>query len=262
MTFSTLERSRLLNTLGLVGLTASLVVGVVGWIIADRLGSAISDTVTPVAAATGDLAATVQASETLVVRTQEALESIENAARAAGRSLLSLDEVLGETASLAETDVAGSLDGALESFPALISTSRVIHAAMTTLSFVGVDYDPDEPLDRSLAQLRDSLTPIPEQVRTQAALLDSIRSDLEVISGDTGRLAAVLLDTRLEMMAIERTISDAADNALLIAEQVEDAEAELGSLEPLSKVVAVAVAVALAAASATPMVIARTYRED
>lgn len=239
---------------GFVGVVASLVVGVAGWVLAGRATTTAERTIGPVTAVVEDVVESIEASEVLFDRTTEAIESIETAARSSVRTLDSVGSVLDETAEIAGGGIADSLDAAVDTLPGLISTSSVVDTTMRALSFVGVDYDPEVPLDESLADLESSLAPVPGQIREQVALIEDVRSDLDQIAEDGRQLSAVLLEARLDMIDAERTLRAARASAQAAAESVAAIEDEIDTYETLARVVAVAASLALLAASSGSLV--------
>lgn len=237
---------------GVLGAIASLVVGVVGWILAGRLVATVDNVIAPTSGIVGDLADSIEASEVLFERTTEAIESIETASRSTVQTLTSVGAVLEETTQVAGEGVAESLETAVETLPGLISTGRVIDNTMRALSFVGVDYDPDVPLDESLADLEASLAPLPDQIRDQVKLLEDVQTDLEGIADDGRELSGVLLEARLDMMAAERVLRSARANATTAAENIEEIEAGVDTYDTMARTVVVAASLALLAASLAP----------
>ncbi len=237
---------------GVVGAIASLVVGVVGWVLAGRVVATVENVITPTSGIVGDLAESIEASEVLFERTTEAIESIETASRSTVRTLTSVGALLEETSKTAGEGVAESLETAVDTLPGLISTGRVIDNTMRALSFVGVDYDPDVPLDESLTDLEASLAPLPDQIRDQMGLLEDVQADLENIADDGRDLSGVLLEARLDMMAAERLLRSATANAAVAAERIEEIEGGVETYDALARTVVVAASLALLAASLAP----------
>lgn len=237
---------------GVVGAIASLVVGVVGWVLAGRVVATVENVIAPTSGIVGDLADSIEASEVLFERTTEAIESIETASRSTVRTLTSVGAVLDETTETAGEGLADSLETAVDTLPGLISTGRVIDNTMRALSFIGVDYDPDVPLDESLTDLEASLAPLPDQIRDQVGLLEDVQADLENIADDGRELFGVLLEARLDMFAAERVLRSARANATAAAERIEEIEAGVETYDALSRTVVVAASLALLAASLAP----------
>jgi hypothetical protein len=246
---------RVLVVVGVIGLIGSLIAGIVGWVVVARAQETVAGSVVPVTRVVANISETIEASQVIVERTTETIESIENATRSTVRTLRSVGEVLGETASLAEGEVVDSLESAVDTLPGLISTGRIIDRTMRALSFVGVDYDPDLPLDVALAELQSSLAPLPDQVRRQVELLAEVQSDIDEIADDARELTGVLFETRLDMLDTEKVLASAARNAAAAADSAATIETEVERLGALGRVLVLAVTLALLAASLTPLVV-------
>ncbi len=240
---------------GVCGIGAALLVGVVGWIFASRATATLTDTLDPFGRIVHDLADSISASQVLFDRTTEAIESIESATRSLVRATDSVASVITQTADLAAGDIADSLESAVESLPALVDTSRVIDRAMRALSFVGVDYNPEVPLDQSLSALQTSLAPIPGQIRDQAILLQEVTTDLARVADDGRELSGVLLETRLDMADAARILSSAASNAESAAERFDAVQAEVSTYSTMARTAVVAAALALMAAASAPLLL-------
>jgi hypothetical protein len=257
------DRGRLggvLMTVGIVGMVAALVLAVGGWLLAGRAARTAAATIEPITAIVVDMAETIDATGVIVSRTTEAIGGIESATRSTARALDSVSDVIGETAALAGGGIADSLDSAVAALPALVSTGRVIDRTMRALSLVGVDYDPDVPLDEALAVVEESLRPIPDQLREQVVLLETVQSDLEQIGLDAGALAAVLLEARIDMMATERALASAAESAALAVERVSAIESEIETYDFIFRLLALAAAFAFAAGASGPLLLGARYR--
>lgn len=246
---------RALTVAGACGIAAALVVGIVGWIFAGRATTTLTDTLDPFGRIVNDLADSISASQVLFDRTTEAIESIESATRSLVRATDSVAEVITQTADLAGGDIADSLESAVESLPGLVDTSRVIDRTMRALSFVGVDYNPEVPLDQSLAALQTSLEPIPGQIRDQAVLLEGVNTDLARVADDGRELSSVLLETRLDMADAARILDSAARNAETAAKRFEAVQAEVSTYTTLARTAVVAAAIALIAAASAPLLL-------
>lgn len=249
-----------LTVAGLVGIAAALVVGIAGWILAGKASETASTTLEPLSGIVVNVAEAVEASHIVVSRTTEAIDSIESATRSVARTLDSASVVVDEIGTLITVDLADSLESAVDTLPALIDTSRVIDRTMRALSLVGVDYDPEVPLDESLSALEESLRPLPEQLREQADLLETVQDDVESISADAGQLAAVLLETRIDMLEAEAILVSATENAQSAVDAVASVEQDLDTYDTLARVVVIAVTVALLAAASAPLLIGIHYR--
>jgi hypothetical protein len=235
------------------GIIASLLLGIAGWLLAGRATTALGETIEPFAGVITNVAESIEATRVIVDQTVDALESIESATRSTVRTLESVNTVLEQTGTLAGDGLAGSLDATLATLPSLIDTGRVVDRTMRALRLVGVDYDPEVPLDRALQDLGDSLEPVPGQIREVVTLLDTVQDDVGQIAEDARGLSAVLLETRLEMVDADRVLAAASANAAAAAERVSRIEDDLDTYRGLAQAVAVVAALALLAPSLAPL---------
>ena len=117
--------------IGLSGMLAAVLVGVLGWVLAGRAAESVTVTMEPLSRVVRDLADSIAASEVLFDRTTEAIESIESATRSAVRTVDSVSDVLTETAGLAGGDIADSLDSAVDTLP--VAMPRFCASSRTVL---------------------------------------------------------------------------------------------------------------------------------
>lgn len=249
------QTGRALVIAGVVGLVGSLVAVAIGLVLVDRARESITVTVDPVIRVVGDVMESIDASRVIVERTTDAIESIETATRSTVRTMVSVRDVLDETADLAGGGVADSLESAVGSLPGLVSTGRVLDRTMRALSLVGVDYDPEIPLDVALADLETSLAPIPDQIRDQVDLIGSVGENLDVIADDARALSAVLFESRLDMVDADRALSSALRNAESAVESLETVRADIGSYTALARALVVAAGIALTTAALAPLLL-------
>ncbi len=106
----------------------------------------------------------------------------------AGQASEDLTEVLGAVSELAAEDLPATLAAVESSLPALIDTAAVIDGAMSTLSIVGVRYDPDVPFDEALLDVQTSMDGLAEQIAEQGA---AIRATVPVIDESAGQISGL-----------------------------------------------------------------------
>lgn len=251
---------RILLTIGIVGMIAALIVGIAGWLLASRATHRLTETIEPLQDLVVNVSESVDATQVIVARTIQAVEGIESATRSAGRTLNAISDLIDSTSDVIGGDLADSLDGAVDTLPALVDTGRIIDRTMRTLSLVGVDYDPDVPLDESLTGLERSLRPIPDQLRDQVASLAEVRTDIDVVALDAGSLAATLLEARIEMAEAQTILVDTGDDVARAADTLAKIEADLGTFDLGSKVVVIAASIALSAAALAPLLLGLHFR--
>jgi methyl-accepting chemotaxis protein len=250
------DRARLGRALiiaGSVGGVAALVVGIAGWLLAGRATRTLAETMDPLSGIVANVSETIDASLTMVDQVTVAIDSIESATRSTARTLSSVGQIVDDTAELVEGPIAGGLESAVDTLPALIDTGRVIDRTMRALSLVGVDYDPEVPLDESLGQLEDSLRPLPDQLRDQVELLTEVRGDVDQIALDAGALAGVLLETRIDLIEVRRVLESVSENVGAATVNIGEIRADIRTYDTLAKAVVIAVTVALLAAASAPL---------
>ncbi|MFZ0014223.1 MAG: hypothetical protein WAL25_08925 [Acidimicrobiia bacterium] len=255
-----LRFGRALLIAGILGTAGALVVGVAGWVLAGRATQTITATIGPLSGIVTNVAETIGASQLMISRTGEAIDAIEGATRSTARALGSVGDLIDETSEVVGGDLADGLEAAVESLPAISDTAAVIDRTMRALSLIGVDYDPEIPLDESLAALEESLRPIPGQLRNQIALLESVQGDIDQIAFEAGALAAVLLEARIDMMEAERVLVSASENADQAVESITSLESEITTYDTLARVVVIAATITLLAVAFTPLIIGIHYR--
>jgi ABC-type transporter Mla subunit MlaD len=163
------------------------------------------------------LDASLAAAGTVLATTTEAVDVIDGVLDDTAAALSSMEDTLQggqegmeEAAALAAglgtlvtEEVPEALDGVLASMPALVDTARVIDRTMRALSLVGVDYDPEVPLDQSISGIEQTLEPLPEQLRAQQAALEGL-------SASMAAMAASLGDLSTQVAALGDGLSDAS----------------------------------------------------
>jgi hypothetical protein len=204
------SRPSLLKALASVGLISSAVLGVAGWLVVSGISDSTTDTARSAAVVIDDVSTATDAAVIAVSSMTRVVEDIESVARSSGRTLSTVEELLTDVSDNVAGDIADSLESSVDAMPGVIQTGRVIDRTLSALTLVGVDYDPEVPLDDALESLRDSLEPLPDEIRAQAVLLDDAAGDLSEIAADAGSLSASLLEIRLELLDAERMVRTAA----------------------------------------------------
>lgn len=253
---------RVLSIIGIVGMAAALIVGVAGWFITGRAHSQLATTVDPVADLLVDLGDSVEATELIVTTTVEAIESIESATSSGAGALDSVGQVIGNTANVVRGDLAGSIESVVDSLPALVDTGRVIDRTMRALSLVGVDYNPEVPLNEALTDLEQSLRPMPDELRSQADALTAVRQEIDLIAVDADALAVTLEDALGDMAEAELVLESTAENVARAADSVTAIESELSTYNIIAKIAVVAAALALFAAALASLLLGLHFRRS
>lgn len=166
-----------------------------------------------------------------------------------GASAEEMDQVqatLSDTAAALETDISDSLAGVAQALPALIATTSVLESTLLSLSFLGVEYAPEVPLNSALTGLEQSLSPLPDQLRNEGELLGSLAIDTAMLSGQASELGDAVVALAEDLAGTESLLVDVGRSAEAIREQIETERAQLPLLERRARVVLVIFGSALA----------------
>lgn len=143
--------------------------------------------------------------------------------------------IMDEIAVLSTGQIPDTLTALQETMPALIDTARVIDDTMQTLSFLGVDYSPDEPLDEALRQVETQLEGLPETIAEQGARIEDLVEELRLTGSDTALIGARLEAIDGNLADAEATIDDyrqAVDDLGLVG----DVGTEIAAAVPAARV--------------------------
>lgn len=188
---------------GGVGLAAAIGVAVFGvGFVESTAGAAVE-----VLAVTEELLVTVgdttSAIDGALAEMSASLSTVQGSAADGAATLTEVGAVTADLAVVISEDIPDSLDSIRAAMPQLIATAGVVDRTMRALRLVGVDYDPDQPLDDAIADIDTQLAAIPPQLRDQAdrlrraaAGVSEFGGDAIVIAEDVGRLRARLDDSR------------------------------------------------------------------
>jgi hypothetical protein len=176
------------------------------------------DTVALVASVIDQLAGSLVAVEDAVLDSIATIDDAEDA-------LVKLAEISGE-------DLPRIVQSVEDAMPALIQVADVIDGTLGALSFVGVPYDPEVPVDDSLAGVADSIAGLTEQLAQQADLIAGVGTGLGGIADQAGELiiqmgvARVQLADGLALLNQYRATTAAAIEAVAAERGLVDDRAE------------------------------------
>lgn len=179
---------RLLRYSGLTALTMSAIALVLGLYM---VGSVTRDLEASIAVSASAVDAMVETVDLLDETTGEIRDGID--AAASGVSELSSAAVTGaqgltDVSDFLANDLPNDLDAISQSMPAAIQAAAAIDGTLRALSFVGVNYDPDEPFDSSLRRVDDALRDLPGDLRRQSASIGELVPAVVGLAGESDRL--------------------------------------------------------------------------
>jgi hypothetical protein len=161
-------QARTLVAVGVIAIVASAVGLILGLIMVGNLSDYLEESIGVTESALGAVEETLGLIESVSTEVEGAIgsaaDSIAAVAEAAGSASGDLESV----ADFLDGELQDSIQALLDTMPAAIQTAGVIDNTLSALSFVGVNYNPDQPFDESLRAVEAALEGIPSQLGTQA----------------------------------------------------------------------------------------------
>lgn len=152
-----------------------------------------------------------------------------------------------DIATFLETDLAEDLESIESALPGAIQAAGAIDGALNALSFVGVDYAPDEPFNVSLRRVQEALEDTPDAVRAQGDSMRDLVPAAGELAGEADRLSIALVQLGDDLDGIH-DIADTYESTLLeAATTIERTDANLDRNMWLLRLTLVALAVGGAA---------------
>ncbi len=136
-----------------------------------------------------------------------------------GATASALDEVglvVLSTGTLLQTEIPRQLDAIETAMDGLIDTANVVDGVLGALSFVGVDYNPEVPLDRALedvsvqlGELRESLSGYSANLFSLTVSLNRLEDEVTLVAGTMTGLQEQVEATRDLIAGYRVTAGDA-----------------------------------------------------
>ena len=238
-------------------MAAALAVAVLGWVLIGSTREALLDSLEVTAGALDLAAGTIATVDGAFTDVAAALDTTEDALGDASEALSTIGVVTQEVSVLLGDEIPSQVEAVLAAFPPLVDTARVVDRTMRALTIVGVDYDPEQPLDETLEEIASSLEPLPDRLRGQQQNLADAADEVVILavslgelSGDVAALRGRLDDTASLVEGYEQAAAQATEVVARLSD-------DLARQTALARLAAVALAVALAVASSVPLVIGR-----
>ncbi len=238
---------------GIVGAAAAIGAAILAWSVLGSVETASSASVELADDLLVSVTGTIESVEDVIGAVTDGLRTTQQSAADASITLTQLSALTSNLGDLVSEDVPGGLDSVRASLAPIEATAGILDGTLRALSFFGVDYDPETPLDEAIDDLDQRLADIPADLRRQGPLIESAAdslngfgSDALVISGDLSDLRRELIATGNTVRGYQATVDDAA---LLLA----DVETNLTGRLDLLKWVTVAVAMALTITQTVPI---------
>jgi hypothetical protein len=182
-------QAKTLVAVGVISIVASAIGLVLGLIMVGNLSNYLEESVGVTESALGAVEETLGLIESVSTEVEEAIgsaaDSIASVSEAAGSASGDLESV----AAFLDGELQDSIQALLDTMPAAIQTAGVIDNTLSALSFVGVNYNPDQPFDDSLRAVEAALEGIPLQLATQAGAIRGLVPISEQFAADAAATA-------------------------------------------------------------------------
>lgn len=218
---------RVLRVTGATALVTSVMALVLGLVMVE---SGARDFRATVAVSNGAVEAVVETVDLISESTAQIQEGID--AAASGVQEVSATAVVGaasieDVATFLETDLRDNITAIREAMPAAIQAAGAIDGTLRALSFIGVDYGPEESFDDSLRAVDTALASLPDDLETQAESMRDLVPVAANLAGEADRLAIALTQLAADLEGIE-DVANSYDTTLTEAiATIESAETTL-----------------------------------
>ena len=115
------------------------------------------------------------------------------------QALLNIASVTGSVVDLLDEDLPAQIDSVAFAMDSLIETASAMDSVLTALSFVGVDYDPDVPLDEALIGVEQSLLELKPVLAAEASRLENAETATTDLALAVGEFDFTLAQLELEV---------------------------------------------------------------
>jgi hypothetical protein len=188
----------LISAAGGLGLLLSVGVLLAGPVLSIRLAGAAQKRLHSLAGTARAVAATSQSSRAALGAGAESLREAHDALVTVQGGLEDMDPLLGSVRTLIGDELPSTINATESALLSAQQGAAAMDRVLRGLSFFGLDYDPEHPLDQSLSAAAVGLAPLPESLRGVQSQLATTQSDL---AATRVNLAATATD--LEQLAQE-----------------------------------------------------------
>ena len=246
---------RLLISVGVVSMIASLAGAALGWRVIADLETTLDDTLELTAGALEALDASVAVAQQALEDADRALTDTQSTTGELADALERGGELFDSTATLTEEQVAGGIESVQDTLPALIDVAGVIDTTLTALALVpfGPEYDPDESFDDSLRALQTELEDLPDDLRAQSELIRQAGSDLDQVGTGTRDIADSLAGLQETMGGSADLLGEYRDTTRDAQALTADSRTGLAGQLTVARVLVIVLGIGVAAGQLVPL---------
>lgn len=238
---------------GVVGAIAGLIASILAWLIVGSAATASGQSLALADELLESVDGTIVSVDTALTAVADGLRTSQQSAADAAITLTQLSALASNLGDLVSEDVPESLDAVRASLAPIAATAGALDGTLRALSFFGVDYDPDVPLDEAIADLDQKLADIPTDLRRQGPLIGSAAESLNEFGSDTLVISQDLSDLRRQLIDTGSAISSYRTTVVAADQLLVDVESDLAGRLNLLKWVMVLIGMSLAVTQTVPI---------
>lgn len=147
-----------------------------------------------------------------------------------------LDELLDSVSQFLNSDAPDTIESVHDALQSTQEGARAIDRVLrglSTVSFLtGVEYDPEQSLDASLANVAQGLFPLPESLRQVSGDLGDLRSNLDQLDESLEGMQTDLPELQTDLERSSQTLQQNAESAGRLADNTAAAAVRLQKIKP------------------------------
>jgi hypothetical protein len=182
----------LMQAAGVIGLVVSLLLGLAAPVLGWRLGQRASQQLAAAAATSRSLATTFNHTHSSLASGAASLTSAGQALETVELSAINLEPLLESVGTLLGDELPGTIRTTQSALTAAEQGAAAMDRVLRGLAFFGLEYNPSQPLDESLAQTAESLSPLPQALALVEGDLRRSQADVQLLTADIALLVTDL----------------------------------------------------------------------
>lgn len=243
--------------------------------VVDQIGVTVDQSLAIVSDSLNAATDTIEVARQTVVDATTAVGTVSETVATTSKTFADTGPLLDGVTRVTTETAPNSIEAVQQSIPNIVEVASVIDRTMTTLSNfgfeqqipvpfsepiaigfdLGIDYNPEEPFDETVAALGSSLDGLPEQLRTLGEDLETANANLQTLSGNLETLSGDIETINEDIAALVPVL----DEYLRIVDEVSSVVAGLRTrLQvqiPTIKTVVAVVLLAIALTQLAPVVL-------
>ncbi len=220
-----------------------------------RAQSWLGETLAPLIESIDNVHAIMVESNDVLVGVEESLDSVQDVTVDMTILLTDTRPLVSESTEVIASDIPGAIEGIQASMPSLIETAATVDETLRflsnfeasipipfrdSLSFgLGIDYDPETPLDQALEDLNGNMDGIPENLRDLEDDLTTANDNLLVVRDDLSALADDLYEINQELKDINPRLEALTEDVQALQSTLTGVEERAVTVLPIARAVTI-----------------------